>query len=39
MGIVRSVVRCASCSYESVTYKPLQAFQLTVEPTLDGSLQ
>lgn len=26
MGIIRNTVRCGSCNYESITYKPLQAF-------------
>lgn len=40
MGIIRNTVRCghSSCSYDSVTYKPLQAFQLEIDSRINNGL-
>lgn len=38
-GIQRSVVSCADCLFDSVTYKPFSAMSLSFEATLEKSLK
>jgi ubiquitin C-terminal hydrolase len=38
-GINRSVVECASCDYNSITYKPFSAMSLPLESSLDQSIK
>ena len=38
-GIQRSIVKCANCCYESITYKPFSCLSISFESTLKKSLQ
>lgn len=38
-GIYRSIVKCGSCQYESITYVPFAASSLNIEDTLEKSLK
>ena len=38
-GLQRSIVKCANCDYESITYKPFSALSLGFESKLEKSLK
>jgi ubiquitin C-terminal hydrolase len=38
-GINRSVVQCASCDHQSITYKPFSAMSLGLESSLENSIK